>query len=108
MIRRIQFNIVQRPLWQRALIFMASLALVAVLFWIGLVLVFGLAFVAMIIAVANFVKMKLTGRPLFKTPQHFHRYQSQFTQRGHDASSDQKSGQVIEGEVVERDDEKKD
>lgn len=103
MIRRIQFNIVQRPAWQRFLIFAASIAVVAVLFWIGLILVFGLAFVALIVAAVNFVKLKITGRPLFKGPQHFHRYQSQFTQHNENRQ-DKQSGNVIEGEVVDRKD----
>ncbi|EAR09642.1 hypothetical protein [Reinekea blandensis] len=104
MIRRIQFNIVQRPAWQRFLIFAASIAIVAVLFWIGLILVFGLAFVALVIGAINYVKLKVTGRPLFKGPQHFHRYQSQFTQHNTNQSQEKPSGQVIEGEVVDKDD----
>lgn len=101
MIRRIQFNIVQRPAWQRFLIFAGSIALVAVLFWIGLILVFGLAFVALIVAAVNFIKLKITGRPLFKGPQHFHRYQSQFNQHN-EQKQENPSGKVIEGEVVDR------
>lgn len=101
MIRRIQFGIVQRPAWQRFLIFVASLALVAVLFWIGLVLVFGLAFVALLVAAVNFIKLKFTGRPLFKGPQHFHRYQSQFRQ--HTRADPEKKGETIEGEIIDRD-----
>ena len=95
MIRQIQFTLNQRPAWQRFLILIATIVVTATLFWIGLIFVFGFAVLALIVAVVNRIKLKLTGRPLFKGPQHFHRYQSQFKQNN-----------VIEGEVVSKDDEK--
>lgn len=91
----IQFN--QRPPWQRAIFFILSLVIVAALFWIGLIVVIGLAILALAIALVNKIKIAITGKPLFKTPSHFHRYQSQF-----------KQGDVIEGEVISSDTEKKD
>jgi UDP-N-acetylmuramyl pentapeptide phosphotransferase/UDP-N-acetylglucosamine-1-phosphate transferase len=93
MIRQVQFSLNQRPAWQRYLIFIATIIVTATLFWIGLIFVFGFAVLALLVAVVNRIKFKLTGRPLFKGPQHFHRYQSQF-----------KKDNVIEGEVIPKND----
>lgn len=100
MIRQIHYSITQRPAWQRFLIVTASLVVTAMLLWVGLLFVFSFAFLALLVAGVNWVKLKLTGRPLFKGPQHFHRYQSQFKQHG----QSKQNGSVIEGEVVSRDD----
>jgi hypothetical protein len=85
----IQFN--QRPPWQRAIAIVLSLVIVATLFWVGIIVVFGLALLAVAVAVVNKIKVAITGKPLFKGPQHFHRYQSQF-----------KQNDVIEGEVISK------
>jgi len=90
MIRQLQFSFSQRPAWQRALLVAATIIITATLFWIGIIVVFSLAIVALAVAFVNRIKMKITGRPLFKGPKHFHRYQSQFQKKD-----------VIEGEVVE-------
>jgi len=50
------------------------------------------------VAMVNRIKVKLTGRPLFAAPKHFHRYQSQFNQNR------DIEGEVIEGEVIEKTD----
>ncbi len=100
MIRNIQFSLQQRPTWQRYLIFAATIVLTAVLFWVAFFFVIGFAFLALAVAMINKLKFKLTGRPLFKGPQHFHRYQSQFSRPG-----DKPSGNVIEGEVIKKDSE---
>lgn len=91
-----QFNFRQRPPWQRFLIYASALIATVMLFWIGLIFVFAFAFLAIAVAVINKVKMKITGRPLFAGPQHFHRYQSQF-----------QKDRVIEGEVIRPEDDKK-
>lgn len=93
--RHIQFGFTQRPAWQRALMFAAAFIVTAFLFWIGLFVVITFAVLALGVALVNRIKLKLTGRPLFKGPQHFHRYQSQF-----------KQDNVIEGEVVSGKDDK--
>ncbi|MFQ3231437.1 MAG: hypothetical protein ACI9DO_002825 [Reinekea sp.] len=92
-----QFQFNQRPPWQRAIALVLSIVIVATLFWVGLVVVLGLAVFAIVMAVINKIKIAITGRPLFTPPQHFHRYQSQF-----------KQSNVIEGEVVSKDTEPKD
>lgn len=84
------FNFQQKPAWQRYLIYAVALIAMATLFSIGLIFVFAFAFLAIAVAIINKIKFKLTGRPLFAGPQHFHRYQSQF-----------KKDNVIEGELVE-------
>ena len=99
MIRQIQYSLTNRPAWQRFLLLAASLVVAATLFWIGLIFVVGFAFVALAVAFINRIKLKLTGRPLFKGPQHFHRYQSQFNQ-----SQSSSKGQVIEGEIIDKKD----
>ncbi|MBU2863213.1 hypothetical protein KO489_05115 [Reinekea forsetii] len=93
----LHIQIKQRPPWQRAIFLVISLVVVAALLWIGLIVVIGLALLAVIVAIANKIKLAITGKPLFKTPSHFHRYQSQF-----------KSGDVIEGEVISPKDPKDD
>jgi hypothetical protein len=93
----IQFQFKQRPPWQRAIAVALTIIIAAALFWVGLFVVFGLAILAVAIAVVNKIKIAITGKPLFKGPQHFHRYQSQFKQTD-----------VIEGEVVSKDSESKD
>ncbi|TCS42466.1 hypothetical protein [Reinekea marinisedimentorum] len=87
-----------RPAWQRYLIFALSIMFMIALFWIGMVFFIGFAILAFVVALINTIKVKLTGRPLFSGPKHFHRYQSQFRQTN-----------VIEGELVEphKDDENK-
>jgi hypothetical protein len=80
----------------------ATVIITATLFWIGLIVVFGFALLALAVAIVNKVKIKLTGRPLFKGPQHFHRYQSHFKQPFQ--QNDKTSGNVIEGELVDRKD----
>ncbi len=99
MIRNIHYSILQRPAWQRYLIVAATFVIALSLFWIGLIFFIGFAVLALVVAVINRVKYKLTGRPLFKGPQHFHRYQSQFNQSG----QTKHQGQVIEGEVIKSD-----
>lgn len=88
-----RFPFQTRPAWQRYLILAASIVIAAALIWVGMILVFSLAIVALGVAIANRIKMKITGRPLFAGPKHFHRYQSQY-----------KQGNVIEGEVIEHND----
>ena len=99
MIRQLKFSLGQRPAWQRYLIFVAIIVITAVLFSIAFFFVIGFAFLALAVAIINKVKVKLTGRPLFKGPQHFHRYQSQFNQRPKHST-----GNVIEGEIIRDDD----
>lgn len=91
MINQTQFNFNNRPPWQRLLMVVATLVLTVTLFWIGFIVVFALAFVALAFAIVNRIKIKFTGRPLFVGPKHFHRYQSQFNESN-----------VIEGEVVDK------
>lgn len=88
-------HLYNRPLWQRFLIFAVSVFLMISLFWIGMVFIISFAVIAFSLAIVNKIKMKITGRPLFSGPKHFHRYQSQFRQND-----------VIEGEVVDRDNHK--
>lgn len=99
MIRQIPFSFSNRPAWQRYLLIFSTILITAFLFWIGIIVVFTLAFVALAVALVNKIKVKLTGRPLFKGPQHFHRYQSQFSQGNEPHSS--KTGKIIEGEIIE-------
>jgi hypothetical protein len=94
--QRIQFSFNHRPTWQRYLIVLGTLIVTAFLFWIGLIFVFAFAVLAMLVAAVNYIKFKITGRPLFKGPQHFHRYQSQFGEQ----FKKQPKGAVIEGEVI--------
>ena len=98
MIRQLKFSFNQRPAWQRFLMIGATLVLTATLFWIGLIVIFSLALVALAVAMVNRIKIKLTGRPLFTAPKHFHRYQSQFNQNR------DIEGEVIEGEVIDKTD----
>lgn len=102
MSQRIQFNFNHKPSWQRYLIIAATLVITAFLFWIGLIFVFAFAVLALLVAAVNYVKLKVTGRPLFKGPQHFHRYQSQFG----DQYKRPNSGTIIEGEVIKPESEK--
>lgn len=92
----IQFNFRQRPAWQRYLMVASSIVITALLLWLGFIIFISLAVLAIAVALINRVKLAVTGRPLFKTPQHFHRYQSQFN----------KDHNVIEGEVIDRGDDK--
>lgn len=87
----IQFQFNQRPPWQRAIAVVLSIIIVATLFWVGLFVVLGLAVLGVILAIVNRVKVAITGRPLFKAPQHFQRDPSPFKQTD-----------VIEGEVVSK------
>jgi len=105
MIRQLKFSFNQRPAWQRFLMVAGTLVLTATLFWIGLILVFSLALVALAVAVVNRIKMKLTGRPLFTGPKHFHRYQSQF-QKNRDIEGEVIEGEVVEGESINKTDKK--
>ncbi|MEJ2045431.1 MAG: hypothetical protein P8X74_20555 [Reinekea sp.] len=98
MIRQIQFTLTQRPAWQRTLIYLSALVIAGVLFWIGILFVFAFAVLALGVAIINRIKFKLTGRPLFKGPQHFHRYHSQFRENS------RRQNDVIEGEVTHKDD----
>lgn len=89
-----------RPAWQRYLILIATILIVAALFWVGLVFMIAFAVLAVVVAIVNKIKVKLTGRPLFAGPKHFHRYQT-YTQSQSRPQSPQHN--VIEGEVVDRD-----
>lgn len=103
MIQQIKFTFQQRPAWQRYLILFATVIITAALLWIGLIFVFAFALLALAVSIVNKVKLKLTGRPLFKGPQHFHRYQSQFSQRNSQNGQSDRSrpaGNIIEGEVI--------
>ena len=93
MIRNIQLNLTQRPAWQRLLIFVAAVIITATLFWIGLIFFVTFAFIALGFAIVARLKYKITGRPLFKTPEQFYRASTQ---------NQQQRDSIIEGEVVKQ------
>ncbi len=104
MIRQTPFSFSNRPIWQRYLAILTAIIITAFLFWIGIIVVFSLAFVALALALVNRVKVKLTGRPLFRGPQHFHRYQSHFRKpSGSNAEGNIFEGEIVEGEVIHKD-----
>lgn len=85
----------------RILAAIAGLAILVFLFWIGLFVVLALAAVGVGLAVINAIKMKLTGRPLFAS-----RFKRQFEEARRQSERYRKGGRgnVIEGEVVDRED----
>lgn len=88
----------QRPGWQQTLLLIAAFAFTAFLLWIGLLFFIGFAIIGLAITLLNRLKLKLTGKPLFKGPKHFHRYQNGFSE-----SRSESQHQVIEGEYERKD-----
>lgn len=78
-----------------------GLALLVFFFWIGLFVFLAVLAIGVGLAAVNAIKMKLTGRPLFAS--RFRRfYEQQRRQQGGRQQS--RDSNVIEGEVVDRDD----
>lgn len=89
----------------RILAAIAGLAILVFLFWVGLFVVLAITAVGVGLAVINAIKMKLTGRPLFASrfKRQFEEAQRRAREGKHGQSS--RRGRVIEGEVVDKDDE---
>lgn len=91
----------------RILTAIAGLAILVFLFWIGLFVVLAIAGLGVGLAVVNAIKVKLTGRPLFYS--RFRRHFEEAQRRAGRGRTDHtgRRGRVIEGEVVDRDDERR-
>jgi len=85
---------------KRLLAAIIGLAVMVFLFWIGLFVFMAALAIGIGLAAINAIKLKLTGRPLFAS--RFRRFYEQQQKR---QQSSQK-GNVIEGEVVNHDDDR--
>lgn len=90
----------------RLLTAILGLAMLVFLFWIGMFVFLAFVAVGVGLAAINAIKMKLTGRPLFASrfQKAWEEQQRRYGQRK-PGSSDR--GRVIEGEVVDKDDDPK-
>lgn len=86
---------------KRLLAAIIGLAVLVFLFWIGLFVFLAALAIGIGLAAVNAVKLRLTGRPLFANRfRHF--YQQQ--QRSQSSQRSSQQGNVIEGEIIDRDD----
>ena len=85
---------------KRLLAAIVGLALLVFFFWIGLFVFLAVLAIGVGLAAINAIKMKLTGRPLFAS--RFRRFYEQ--QQRQQQSRNQ--GNVIEGEVIDRDEDR--
>jgi len=93
----------------RLLAAILGLALLVFLFWIGMFVFLAFAAIGVGLAAINAIKMKLTGRPLFASrfQKAWQEQQRRYQQQRPGSSSRSNSGRVIEGEVVDKDDDPK-
>ncbi|WP_108125723.1 hypothetical protein [Saccharospirillum mangrovi] len=82
---------------KRLLATIIGLAVLVFLFWIGLFVFLAALAIGIGLAAINAIKLRLTGRPLFAS-----RFRRFYTQQQRPNSSQQ--GNVIEGEIIDRDD----
>ncbi len=89
----------------RLLAAILGLAVLVFLFWIGMFVFLAFIAVGLGLAAINAIKMKITGRPLFanRFQKAWEEQQRRYQQRNPGNSG---RGRVIEGEVVDKDDEK--
>lgn len=84
---------------KRLLAAIIGLAVMVFLFWIGLFVFLAALAIGIGLAAINAIKLKLTGRPLFAS--RFRRFYEQQQRR-----QPSQKGNVIEGEVVNHDDDR--
>lgn len=88
----------QRPTWQKYLLFFFGLVIAAALIWLSFLFILAFALIGLALSIINQIKLKITGRPMFTGPKHFHRYTNSSSHKA------EQSGTVIEGEVIRKED----